>query len=224
MHQKIDKKTKFFFYSLLIIILTSINNYNFINQNLFKIKYIDVNGFSIDKNLLIKNQINKIYEKNIFFINKENFSKMIYRDDTKYLHIKKNFPNKLIINFTPAKPLCIVDIKSNKIILGDNGRVLSSLNNENILPIITGSIDLKNIYYVVTLLNESNLDYSLIKKIIFFKSNRFDIELSNGMKVKFPIKYDQDTINYSANLLKKKEFKNSKIIDLRINNKIIKYE
>ena len=44
------------------------------------------------------------------------------------------------------------------------------------------------------------------------------------MKVKFPIKYDQDTINYSANLLKKKEFKNSKIIDLRINNKIIKYE
>ena len=38
MHLQIGKKLKFFFYTLLIIFLTTINNYNFKNVNLFKIK------------------------------------------------------------------------------------------------------------------------------------------------------------------------------------------
>ena len=41
MHQKIGRKIKLFFYGLLIIILTSINNYNFISQNIFDIESID---------------------------------------------------------------------------------------------------------------------------------------------------------------------------------------
>ena len=45
MHQKIGKKIKFFFYSLLIIILTSTNNYKLINKNIFNIKYISVEDF-----------------------------------------------------------------------------------------------------------------------------------------------------------------------------------
>ena len=36
--------------------------------------------------------------------------------------------------------------------------------------------------------------------------------------------YTKEIINYSHNLLNKKKFANSKIIDLRIKNKIIKYE
>ena len=51
MHQKIDKKTKFFFYSSLIIILTSINNYKLINKN-YDLKKID--GSKQSKNLLKK--------------------------------------------------------------------------------------------------------------------------------------------------------------------------
>ena len=59
MHRKTGKKIKLFFYSLLIIILTSTNNYDFNSQNIFNIKYIDVNGFYKKKNQLIKNQIKK---------------------------------------------------------------------------------------------------------------------------------------------------------------------
>ena len=64
----------------------------------------------------------------------------------------------------------------------------------------------------------------MIDKIIFFKSGRFDVILKNEVVVKFPIKYDIKIINYSSSLLNEKKFANSKIIDLRVKNRIIKYE
>ena len=224
MHQRTGKKVKFFFYSLLIVILTSINNYNIIYKNIFNVKYIYVNGFSNEKNELIKKNKQKKYEKNIFFLNKDYFSNLISRNDTKYINIKKNFPNKLIINITPAKPICIIKIKNNKIILGDNGKILDTEINENNLPTVSGSNNVENIYYVVKLINKSNLDYKKIKRINFFKSGRFDINLINDVTIKFPIKFTKEIINYSNNLLNEKKFADTKIIDLRIKNKIITYE
>ena len=224
MHRKIGKKIRLIFYILLIIILTSINNYNFEIQNIFKIKHIHVNGFSKEKNELVKNEFKKILEKNIFFINKNYFSKLSERNDTEYLFIKKKFPNKLIVNFIPAKPICIIEIKNNRLILGNNGKMLDTKINENIIPIVSGSMNVENIYDVVSLIDKSNLNYASIKKIVFFKSGRFDINLRNGVIIKFPVKFNKEIINYSNNLLNDKKFVNSKTIDLRIKNKIIKNE
>ncbi len=224
MHQKEGKKIKLFFYSLLVIILTSINNYNFNKKDVFNIKHVYVNGFSKEKNELIKNELKKVYEKNIFFINKDYFFDLINRNDTKYLNIKKNFPNKLILNFTPAIPVCIIETQNDKIILGDNGKKLDTFIRKKNLPTVSGSSDIENIYYVINLLFRSNLDYKEIDKIIFFKSGRFDINFNKGITIKFPIKINEDIINHSSSLLNDKKFANSKIIDLRIKNKIIKYE
>ncbi len=168
MHRKIGRKIRLIFYILLILIITSINNYNFKIQNVFNIKHIYVDGLSKEKNELIKNEIKKILEKNIFFISKDYFSSLSERNDTEYFIIKKNFPNKLIINLTPAKPICIVKIKNNKFVLGNNGKILNAKIDENILPVVSGSMDIENIYNVVNLLKKSNLDYAAIKKIIFF--------------------------------------------------------
>ena len=77
---------------------------------------------------------------------------------------------------------------------------------------------------VINLLKLSKLDYNTIDEIVFFKSGRFDIKLENEILIKFPIKFTEDIINYSSNLLNDKKFINSKIIDLRLENKIIKYE
>ena len=134
MHLLKDKKYKFIFYSLLIVFLTSTNNYNFISGNLFNVKYIYVSGLSNEKNKIIINQIKNIKEKNIFFLKKDYFTKLINRNDTKYLSIKKNYPNILILDFIPAKPLCIIEIQDSKIILGDNGRMLNTkIKNNSII-------------------------------------------------------------------------------------------
>ncbi len=221
---KIDKNLRFFVYSFILIFLTSINNYNLYNKKLFNISQIEVNGFSENKNTLIKNEIRNTLDNNIFFVKKKKFEKLINRNDTKDLFIKKIYPNKLIINFTPAKPICIILLKGDKIILGDNGKKLNIKSIKKKLPIVSGSENIDSIFKVVNLLRLSKLDYDKIKRIILFKSGRFDIDLDSELLIKFPIKYTEETINHTSRLLKDKKFINSKVIDLRLKNRIIKYE
>ena len=224
MHLKIDKNFKLSTYCLIILFLTSINNYNLYNKKIFYIDKVKVNGLSDKKNILINNEIKDILDKNIFFIKKNNFNKFFDRNDIKDLSIKKIYPNKLIINFIPAKPICIILLEDRKIILGDNGKKLNNETIEKKIPKVSGSKNFNYIFEVINLLKLSKLDYNTIDEIIFFKSGRFDIKLENEILIKFPIKYTEDIINYSSNLLNDKKFIDSKIIDLRLENKIIKYE
>ena len=224
MHLKIDKNFKLSTYCLIILFLTSINNYNLYNKKIFYIDKVKVNGLSDKKNILINNEIKDILDKNIFFIKKNNFNKFFDRNDIKDLSIKKIYPNKLIINFIPAKPICIILLEDRKIILGDNGKNLNNETIEKKIPKVSGSKNFNYIFEVINLLKLSKLDYNTIDEIIFFKSGRFDIKLENEILIKFPIKYTEDIINYSSHLLIDKKFVNSKIIDLRLENKIIKYE
>lgn len=224
MHQKTGKKFSFFIYLLIILLLTSINNYNFYNKKIFKIDQVEVKGFLKSKNTLIKDEISYLLGMNIFFVKKSYFKKLIDRNDTKELVVKKVYPNKIIINFIPAKPICIILFDDNKIILGDNGKKLDIEKIEKKIPTITGSKNISNIFKVINLLRVSKLDYYKIHEIIFFQSGRFDLNLDNKTLIKFPIKYTEDIINYSSNLLNDKKFINSKVIDLRLDNKIIKYE
>ena len=207
-----------------MLFLTSINNYNFYNKKIFNIDIVEVTGFSVKKNNMIKNQIKNVDGENIFFIKKRYFKKFIDRNDTKYLIVKKIYPNKLMINFIPAKPICIILLKDHNIILGDNGKKLDIESIEKKLPKVSGSKNFKNIFKVTNMLKFSKLDYDTINEIVFFKSGRFDVNLNDKILIKFPIKYTEDIINYSGSLLKNKKFLNSKVIDLRIKNKIIKYE
>ena len=224
MHLKIDKNFRFFTYCLIILFLTSINNYNLYDKKIFYIDKVEVNGFSEKKNIIIKNEIKNILGKNIFLIKKNYFKKLFNRNDTKDLIIKKVYPNKLIISFIPSKPICIILLKDRKIILGDNGKKLNIEKIEKKLPKVFGSEDFDNILKVVNMLKLSKLDYDEIDEIVFFKSGRFDINLKDKTLIKFPIRYTKETVNYSSYLLNDKRFVNSKVIDLRLENKIIKYE
>ena len=221
---KIDKHFRFFTYFIIVIFLTSINNYNLYNKNIFNIDKVDVNGFSEKKNIMIKNEIKNILGKNIFLIKKNYFKKLFNRNDTKDLIIKKVYPNKLIINFIPSKPICIILLKDRKIILGDNGKKLNIETIKKKLPKVYGSKDFGNILKVTNMLKLSKLDYDKINEIVFFKSGRFDINLEDKTLIKFPIRYTKEIINYSSYLLNDKRFVNSKVIDLRLENKIIRYE
>ena len=221
---KIDKHFRFFTYFIIVIFLTSINNYNLYNKKIFNIDRVDVNGFSEKKNIMIKNEIKNILGKNIFLIKKNYFKKLFNRNDTKDLIIKKVYPNKLIINFIPSKPICIILLKDRKIILGDNGKKLNIETIEKKLPKVYGSKDFGNILKVTNMLKLSKLDYDKINEIVFFKSGRFDINLEDKTLIKFPIRYTKEIINYSSYLLNDKRFVNSKVIDLRLENKIIRYE
>ena len=222
MLQKKGKKLNTILYITLIIILSSINNYNY--KNIFIIKDIKVKGFSDKKNEIVKDNVQTILGEKIIFLGKKNFKELINRNDTKELIVKKIYPNKILINFIPAKPISIIENNNNKIVLGDNGKILDVEINENNFPIIRGSENISHIFEVISLINSSKFDYNNIKTIIFFKSGRFDIILKNKLLIRFPINYSKEIINIGSELLNNKKFVNSKTIDLRINNRIIKYE
>ena len=224
MHLKIGKKINFFFYISLLVLLSSINNFNFKIDNFFNIKYIEVNGLTEIKNKKILNELENIIGKNIVFINRKYFVGLNNRNDTKNLEIKKIYPNKIKINLTPAKPFCIIKTQSGEFILGDNGKKLDIKKSNIDLPISVGSNNINNIFNILNLFKSSNFDYYEIKNIIFFKSGRFDIIMKNELLIKFPLETNQKQINYAKKLLNDKKFVNSKIIDLRIKNRIIKYE
>ena len=219
---KKGNKLNIILYTVLILILSSINNYNY--KNIFLIKNVKVDGLSDEKNKIVKKDVQNLFNKNIIFQNKKNFEKLNNRNDTKGLIVKKIYPNVLIINFIPAKPISIIENRNTKIVLGDNGKILDIEINEDNLPIISGSENLDHIFEAVSLLISSKFDYNSIKNIIFFKSGRFDIKLKNEILIRFPINYSKKIINYSSDLLNNEKFVNSKTIDLRINNRVIKYE
>ena len=224
MHLKTNKRFNHLFYITLIIILSSTNNYNFYNKNLFKIKKLEVTGFSNEKNMILKKEIKNILGKNIIFIKKNYFKNLIDRNDIKELKVKKIYPNKINITLIPAKPICIIEMNHNIVLLGDNGKLLDAKIEQDNLPIVSGSSNINDIFKLINLLMSSKYDYQKIKSIIFFKSGRFDLEKKNGTIIRFPIKYSEQIINHSFKLLKDERFANSKIIDLRIKNKVINYE
>jgi len=219
---KKDNKLNIILYTVLILILSSINNYNY--KNIFIIKNIQVNGLSDEKNKIVTDNLQTLLSDNIIFLVKKKFEIFINRNDTKELIVKKIYPNKILINFTPAKPISIIENNNKKIVLGDNGKILDIEINENYLPIVNGSENIGHIFETLSLLISSKFNYNSIKNIIFFKSGRFDIKLKNEALIRYPINYSEEIINYSSDLLNNKKFVNSKIIDLRINNRIIKYE
>ena len=219
---KKGNKLNIILYAVLILILSSINNYNY--KNIFIIKNIKVNVLSDKKNKIVLDNLQTLLGDNIIFLDKKKFEIFINRNDTKGLNIKKIYPNKILINFIPAKPISIIENNNKKIVLGDNGKILDIEINENYLPIVNGSENIGHIFETVNLLISSKFNYNSIKNIIFFKSGRFDIKLKNEALIRYPINYSEEIINYSSDLLNNKKFVNSKIIDLRINNRIIKYE
>ena len=219
---KKGNKLNIILYAVLILILSSINNYNY--KNIFIIKNIKVNGLSDKKNKIVLDNLQTLLGDNIIFLDKKKFEIFINRNDTKGLIVKKIYPNKILINFIPAKPISIIENNNKKIVLGDNGKILDIEINENYLPIVNGSENIGHIFETVNLLISSKFNYNSIKNIIFFKSGRFDINLKNEALIRYPTNYSEEIINYSSDLLNNKKFVNSKTIDLRINNRIIKYE
>ena len=223
MHQKLGNKKLITFYIFLIFLLSSINNYNSNISNFFKIKNIVVNGMSNDKNLKVESNLNFLLGENIFFLKDNIYNYFDRNNDIKNFNVKKLYPNSLEITITESKPICIILDNGKEIFLGDNGKILKSRQDYGNLLKVYGSSNIDQIFRLLKTLKKSSLNSKNIKSITFFKSNRFDLDL-NDKVIKFPINYNDSILEYAYKILQDNNFVDAKIIDLRIDNKIIKNE
>jgi len=223
--QQKDKKSKFIFiYILLFIFITSINNKNFHNKKLFSNNLIfEVDGLSHDDNQKLKRDLININKDNIFKLDKKKLSNRINENNLVLTFLaKKKYPNKINIQITKAKYFGKIYRNGQLYIIGSNGRLINyDANSMNDLPYFYGKFKREEFLKFSNVVNTIGLKIKDISSFYFFPSGRWDIKFKDGLLLKLP---NTDVINVlsRAMLLKNNQnFSNSKIIDLRIKNRII---
>ena len=120
--------------------------------------------------------------------------------------------------------ISVIKYLNESVILGNNGKIIDLESLPSGIPEVNGTNDIKKVSETIKIINKSNFDIRNIKKIIFFPSDRIDIILKNKKKIRFPINLTIDNLNLSLQLIEDEVFHASKIIDLRIPNKVISYD
>ena len=224
MHLLTDKKNRLIAYILLFLLLSTFNNLSLINSQFLNlnIKNINVSGLTDEENYKVSLQFNKLILPNIFFIKKKYLTSILKKNNLIHsFKIKKIYPGSLNIEIKKTKFLAISNYDNQKYLLGSNGKLIKYKYEEEFLPNVFGKIDAKKFIEFRNIIDKSNFNYDDISEIYFFPSGRSDIKLRNSLTLKLPKKNLLEILNLSHKIIINKELKKNKIIDFRVQNKVI---
>ena len=223
--QQKDKKSKFIYiYILLFILITSINNKNFYNKELFSNNLIfEVNGLPYVDNQKLKRDLININTDNIFKLDKNKLSNKINENNLVLNFLaKKNYPNKIDIEINKAKYFGKIYKNERLYIIGSNGKLIDyDVDSMKDLPYFYGNFKREEFLKFSIIVNKVGLETKDISSFYFFRSGRWDIKFKDGLLLKLPNKDLMNVLSKALLLKNDQNFTNSKIIDLRIKNKII---
>ena len=218
----LQKDKKILIYFFLFVVLGSINNKYFVDTKIFKIKDFKLDGLNEKEKLNLLLQFDQFKEQNIFYLSKDEIIKILDKNnliDT--FLINKNYPSNLNIKIEKTKFLANIDINGKNYLIGSNKKLIQTeFNNEN-LPNVFGNPSLDDFFLIKKNISKSSINFNDIKRLFFFPSNRWDLELKNGILIKLPSINSVDALNNYFKLINLPEFKNVKVFDMRINKQII---
>ncbi len=225
MHQRIDK-TKFIFYVLIFLFLSSINNISLIKvkEDLSRVTSIEVNGLSNNLNFEVEKKLEFLLNRNIYKLDREIINKELnsynYLDNYK---VFKRYPSKIIIELKQTKFLATTLKNNKKYIIGSNGKLINYkiFNYEKDIPKVFGKFSKEDFISLNEILNKSNFKFQNIENIFFFPSGRMDIKTKNNLLVKLPKQNIDNAINKFNLIVQSNELKEYNVIDLRIDSQVI---
>ena len=223
--QQKDKKNKsIYIYILLLILITSINNKNIYNEKIFSNDLIfKATGLSYSDNQKLIRDLTDINNDNIFKINKKKLIEKITENNLvlNFL-VKKNYPDEVEITINKATYVGKI-YRNNKLsLIVSNGKLVDDdVNIITDLPYFYGDFKRKEFLKLLSVINKIQLDTKNISSFYFFPSGRWDIKFKDGSLLKLPNKDLMKSLSKFLLLKNDQNFKNSKIIDLRIKNRII---
>ena len=225
MPQLIDKKKKLFIYLFLMIFLTTINNLSLSNSGYLKLKInqIKVYGLNDESNFNISEEFNRlINQKNLFFINKDYFVNVLKKNNLVHsFKVRKIYPNTIEVQIQKTKFLAVTNYNEKKFFIGSNGKLINFKSYDKNLPYVFGKVKIEEfINFSKTIIN-SKLNFQEISELYFFPSGRWDIKTNKDILIKLPQKNLLKALNLSHQMITNENFKNNKIIDLRIYNNVI---
>jgi len=220
MHQRKSKKILIYFF--LLVLVGSINNNSINNLKFEKIKNINIFGLDENDQIILLDDLKNLDLKNIFFVNKKNFQNILenYSLVEEYNVIKK-YPHSIDINIKKTNFIARINKNGKPFLVGNNGKLSNNNNSEIQLPYIFGSPEIIRILELKKIIDQSNIDYSQIKSLYYFKSKRWDLEFINNVVIKLPEKIEKETLDKISIFIKNIKLENQEIVDARIRNQII---
>ena len=213
----------------LLIFLSTFNpvelNLAFKKQdNLFKIKNIEVQNNLLIKSNEIKKRLKAIYKKNIFFIDEKDIAEPISEIDfLEKIEVKKRYPDTIIIKVFETKPTAIIYKNKVKLLIDSSSNLIAYKDTLNLdkLPSVFGENADKNFILFLNKLKKNNFPIKEINGFYYFQIGRWDIQFHNNKIIKFPQNNIDKAITKAIELLNREDFKNYNTIDLRVGGKII---
>ena len=214
--------------TILIFLTTySPNKVTFFNKNnnfFFKIQNIEItNNNKINKTDII-NKLNHIYNKNILFISNNDISEPLKTVNyLEKIEVKKKYPDTIVIKIYETKPVGILFKNNTKYIIDTVSNLITFNDNlvNNNFPNIFGKDAERDFINFFEQLKNNKFPRKQVKNYYYFQVDRWDVKLTNNQIIKFPSKKRKEAIQQSVQLLNHKDFKNYKVIDLRIHGKIV---
>jgi cell division septal protein FtsQ len=224
MHQRTNKKI--IIYLFLFAILASVNNFKYINLQLFKIDLINISGLNDTENSNLYEKIIDYKKKNIFFIDNLEISKNINSNNlVEKFWVFKEYPSTININLIKTNFLGVTKINNIDYLIGSNGKLIKKRNDQVIdLPFIFGNVDANDFLILKEILDQSNFDASKIENFYYFKSNRWDIKTKKGLVIRLPSEVNVNLLNTVNQIIEDENFENIRTLDFRQTNQIITYE
>jgi len=226
LHPK-GKKIKLLFYIIIFILFSTQITKNQKNVFFFstKINHIEVIGLSKKNNIKVFNNLSSFLLENIFFIKKDNFKKILEQNNlVESFYVKKIYPSVIKVFIKRTDLLAITNKNNKKFYIGSNGKLIftEDLNNINKkLPFVFSKSNYNEFINLKNIIDNSDFQFEEIIEFYYFPSNRWDIKTNTGLLIKLPEKNILDSLKF-ANIIKTNdEFKDKKVIDLRISNNII---
>jgi len=216
------KNKKILIYIFLFILLGTTNNEKINNFNFPKIKEIKVSGLGDEENIKLSKRFNFLKIESLFFLNKSKIEDVLNSNNLiERYFIFKIYPSSLEIKINKVKYLAYVNKNGINFFLGSNGKFINANNETKKIPFLFGNFKNNEFYQLKKIIDKSNLDYQKIKKLFFFPSGRWDIEMHSGLLIKLPKDKLTESLDISLRILSDNEFKNLKIIDLRQKNQVV---
>ena len=214
--------------TILIFLTTySPNEINFLekdNNFFFKIQNIEITNNNKINKTDIKNKLSHIYSKNILFISNSDIANPLKTVDyLQKVEVKKKYPNTIVIKIYETKPVGVLFKNNTKYIIDTLSNLITFNDNlvDNNFPNIFGKEAEKDFINFFKQLKENKFPRNQVENYYYFQVDRWDVKMINDQIIKFPSKKRKEAIQQSVKLLKREDFKNYKVIDLRIHGKIV---
>ena len=204
---------------------TSLNNIKIKKNYFFKVKNIEIVNTSLIKEEEIKSKLSYIVGKNILNLNKQEIKTSVLGINfLKDIEVKKKYPDTILIKVKETIPLAILIKKEKRYLIDSESHLIffdKNVISYDSLPNIFGENAENYFKDFLQHLKDNNFPDKNIRNYFYFQSGRWDIKLVNGKTIKFPINKVAAAIKESMELLKRPDFVDYNIIDLRVSGGVI---